>query len=217
MGNYFSSKSPKISSKDIAILELKVQRDKLKQYEKKLILVIDRELEIAKQQLKLKNHHAARLALSKKKYQEQLLAKTSNQLMTIEQLTQTIEYALVEQDIINRLQLGNTVLSQIHDEMGIEKVEKIMEDTADGIAYQKEIQDMISQNFNEEDEQDIMDQLDKLVEDEVKASLDLPEVPKTELNTGVRLDKLPDVPTHDLKQEGIFVEGIKKKQLEPPM
>jgi charged multivesicular body protein 6 len=38
---------------------------------------------MAKKQLELKNHHAARLALCKKKYQMQLLEKTGNQLMTI--------------------------------------------------------------------------------------------------------------------------------------
>ncbi|KAJ3275715.1 hypothetical protein HDV01_007181 [Terramyces sp. JEL0728] len=129
--------------------------------------VIDRELVVAKQQLLLKNHHAARLALSKKKYQEQLLEKTGNQLMTIEQLTQSIEYALVEQDIINRLQLGNKVLEQIHQEMSIEKVEKIMDDTADAIQYQNEIQEIISRELNEEDEEEIMAELDRLIEEEV--------------------------------------------------
>jgi charged multivesicular body protein 6 len=116
----FSSK-PKISAKDKAILELKVQRDKLKQYEKKLATVIDRELTIAKQQLTLKNHHAARLALSKKKYQEGLLQKTGDQLLNIEQLTSTIEYAIVEQQIIEKLALGNDVLKLIHKEMVLER------------------------------------------------------------------------------------------------
>lgn len=174
MGNL--SSAPKISSKDKAVLELKVQRDKLKQYEKKLCVVIERELAIAKTQLTLKNHHAARLALSKKKYQEGLLAKTGEQLLNIEQLTATIEYSMVEQEIIKKLALGNDVLKLIHKEMvrvlvlikDLEKVEKIMDDTADGIAYQNEIQEIISKEFSPEDEQDIMDELDKLIEMEVQ-------------------------------------------------
>jgi charged multivesicular body protein 6 len=158
---------PKITTKDKALLELKVQRDKLKQYEKKLQAVIEKELVVAKQQLAKNNHHAARLALSKKKYQEQLLEKTGNQLMTIEQLCGTIEFALVEQEILQRLEQGNAVLTQIHNEMSLEKVEQIMDDTAEAIAYQNELQNLIGGQFTEEDEEDIMAQLDALVEEEV--------------------------------------------------
>jgi charged multivesicular body protein 6 len=137
--------------------------------------VIQRELEIAKQQLTLKNHHAARLALAKKKYQEQLLEKTGNQLLTIEQLCGTIEYALVEQEIVSRLEQGTKVLNQIHNEMSLEKVEKIMEDTQDAIEYQNEIQDIMSREFTPEDEEDIMAQLDELIEQEVNRISHRPE------------------------------------------
>lgn len=184
----------------------------------KIQLVIQKELQLAKQQLSLKNHHAARLALSKKKYQEQLLEKTGNQLMTIEQLTQTIEYALVEQDIIKRLELGNRVLEQIHKEMSIEQVEKIMDDTAEGIAYQNEIQEIISKEFTEQDEADIMAQLDALVEQEVLFSnqqavekiLELPSAPNNVTKVdGVTeqdkkqqaIDELPSVPNLDPVKE----------------
>ncbi|KAI8898743.1 Snf7-domain-containing protein [Globomyces pollinis-pini] len=207
MGNLVS-KSPKVSSKDKAILELKVQRDKLKQYEKKasrnpeishIQIVIEKELAVAKQQLQLKNHHAARLALTKKKYQESLLEKTGNQLLTIEQLTGTIEYALVEQDIINRLDMGNKVLEKIHQEMSIEKVEKIMDDTADGIAYQNEIQEIMSRELSEEDEEEIMAQLDALVQEEMENDIKiLPTVPKGDAVENHAIDsKFPNVPVKE--------------------
>ena len=96
-------------------------------------MVLDKELQVAKEQLKLKNHHAARLALSKKKYQEQLLQKTGQQLLTLEQLTSSIEYAMVEQQVLEGLQQGNLVLAQLNKEMDIDKVERIMDDTAEGI------------------------------------------------------------------------------------
>ena len=177
MGNWNS----KISTKDKALLELKVQRDKLKQYEKKLQLVINRELEIAKQQLVNKNHHAARLALSKKKYQEQLLEKTGVQLFNIEQLANSIEYALVEQEILNGLEQGNLVLKEIHKETNLDRVEQILDDTADAIAYQNEIQDLLSNNLSAQDEQDILEQLDELIQLENGKQVELPSVPQHEL------------------------------------
>ena len=42
-----------------------------------------------------------------------------------------------------------------------------MDDTAEGIAYQNELQEIIARELSPEDEQDIMDELDKLVELEV--------------------------------------------------
>lgn len=200
----FISKQPKINSKDKAILELKVQRDKLKQYEKKLNGVIQKELQVAKEQLAKKNHHAARLALSKKKYQEQLLIKTGDQLLTLEQLTNTIEFALVEQEIMKGLEEGNKVLAIINKEISIEKVEKIMDDTADAIAYQNEIQEIISTQLTEQDEAEIMTELDKLIELEVISnlineaiekmqSLDIPSAPAGDIISENNLEKLKDI------------------------
>jgi charged multivesicular body protein 6 len=55
----------------------------------------------------------------------------------------------------------------INDEMDLDKVQKIMDDTKDGIAYQNEIQDMITREFTEEDEEDVMRELDALLDIEV--------------------------------------------------
>jgi hypothetical protein len=43
----------------------------------------------------------------------------------------------VEKDIIFGLQQGSTVLKEINKEMSLESVEKLMDDTADAIAYQE--------------------------------------------------------------------------------
>jgi charged multivesicular body protein 6 len=97
MGQWMSS--GQVDKKDRAMLELKLQRDKLRQYEKKLSRVIHEELTLAKEQLKRNNHHAARLCLAKKKYQQSLLKKTEDQLFTLDQLTGALEFALVEQQV----------------------------------------------------------------------------------------------------------------------
>ena len=76
-------------------MELKVQRDRLKQYQKKVIIllntikievVITRETEVAKQQLAAGNKDRALLALRRKKYQQTTLEKTFAQLLNLEQL-----------------------------------------------------------------------------------------------------------------------------------
>lgn len=81
-----SSSKPKVTARDRAILELKVQRDRLKQYVKKINTVVERETEIARLHLRAGNKDLALLSLKKKKYQQQLLEQTSTQIFNLEQL-----------------------------------------------------------------------------------------------------------------------------------
>ncbi|KAG2204742.1 hypothetical protein INT46_008325 [Mucor plumbeus] len=183
----------RVTSQDRAVLDLKVQRDKLKRYQKKVNVVIDKEVEAAKLALQQGNKQKALLALKKKKYQVQLLEKTDQQLMNLEELTHSIEYALVEKQVLEGLKHGNDVLSEIHKETSVEAVEKLMDDTADAIAYQNEIDEMLNGLISAEDEEEIMKELDELREQEINS--ELPNVPSNKLPQAVP-DQIPDVPTH---------------------
>jgi charged multivesicular body protein 6 len=57
--------------------------------------VIDKEIEAAKQALLQDNKKKALLALKKKKYQVQLLEKTEQQLMNLEELVNSIRLDIV--------------------------------------------------------------------------------------------------------------------------
>ncbi|GJE85738.1 vacuolar protein sorting-associated protein SNF7 [Phanerochaete sordida] len=174
---------PKITKQDRAILDLKLQRDKVKQYQKKIQAVLDREHEIARQQLAAGNKDRAILALRKKKYQESLLAKTDGQLENLEQLVSTIEFSLVEVSVLHGLQQGNEVLKEIHKEMNLETVEKIMEETAEAREYQREIDEMLSSNLTVEDEEAVQAELRELqreaLGEQPEREIKLPSAPDT--------------------------------------
>ncbi|KAI9279948.1 Snf7 family [Umbelopsis sp. AD052] len=192
-----SASKNKITDQDKAILDLKVQRDKLKQYHKKLQVVADKEVEIAKQSLAQGNKKKALVSLKKKKYQEQLLEKTDAQLMNLEELTNSIEFALVEKQVLDGLQKGNEVLKEIHKEMSVEAVQKLMDDTADAIEYQNEIDEILSGNLTAEDEEDVLRELDELQQQELEAQM--PAVPD-KVPAGMEHkeeEELPAVPNHD--------------------
>ena len=106
---------------------MKNQRDKLRQYQKRITVLTDREKEIAKECLAKGDTGKAKLALRRKKYQEGLLSKTDAQLAQLEILTSDVEFALVQKDVLFGLQQGTAVLKEIHKEMGgIENVEKLL-------------------------------------------------------------------------------------------
>lgn len=117
---------------------MKNQRDKLHQYQKKIIVITNRETEVAKECLKKGDKRRALLALRRKKYQESLLQKTDAQLAQLETLTSDVEFALVQKDVLFGLQQGTSVLKEIHKEMGgLENVEKLMGENEEAQAYQR--------------------------------------------------------------------------------
>ncbi|KAL1995067.1 hypothetical protein VTN49DRAFT_1254 [Thermomyces lanuginosus] len=178
MGNAQSSR--KITPQDKAILDLKNQRDKLHQYQKKITVLTTRETEIAKECLARNDRRRALLALRRKKYQESLLAKTDEQLAQLEQLTSQVEFALVQKDVLFGLQQGTKVLQEIHREMGgLEAVEKLMGETEEARAYQEEISRMLAGQMSNQDEDEVEDELENL-EREVRGE-QLPDVPDSAL------------------------------------
>ncbi|KIJ26134.1 hypothetical protein M422DRAFT_55666 [Sphaerobolus stellatus SS14] len=86
--------------------------------------------------------------------------------------------------VLHGLQQGNEVLAEIHKEMSIENVEKLLAETQEAREYQQEISDMLANNMTVEDEEAVADQLAAL-EAEVRGQT-LPVVPV-----------LPGVPVND--------------------
>ncbi|KAF2451531.1 charged multivesicular body protein-like protein 6 [Karstenula rhodostoma CBS 690.94] len=161
MGN--SNSSRKISAQDKAILDMKNQRDKLHQYQKRITVLTDREKEIAKECLGKGDTNRAKLALRRKKYQESLLAKTDAQLAQLEQLTSDVEFALIQKDVLYGLQQGTAVLKEIHKEMGgIENVEKLLGESEEARAYQEEISELLANKMSNQDEDEVEDELEQL-------------------------------------------------------
>ncbi|KAI1173166.1 Snf7 family [Nemania sp. FL0916] len=183
MGNANS----RVTAQDKAILDLKLQRDKLHQYQRRITHLTDKETEIARRMLAQGDRRRASLALRRKKYQESLLAKTDAQLEQLERLVSSVEFALIQKDVVFGLQQGTLVLQEIHREIGgIDKVEKLMGETADAIAYQKEISEMLGGRISNQDEDEVEDELANLEREINKTRLNplpLPAVPDTELPT----------------------------------
>ncbi|XP_061191324.1 charged multivesicular body protein 6-like [Saccostrea echinata] len=181
MGGLFSKEKKskptesKVTEQDKAILQLKQQRDKLKQYQKKIVVQIEKDREVAKSLLKDGKKDKAKLMLRKKKFQESLIEKTDGQLENIERMVHDIEFAQIESQVVQGLKVGNDSLKKLHEILSLEDVEKIMDDTRESIDYQREIDDLLSGGLTTQDEEDVLAELDEIVK------VDLPEVPTDEL------------------------------------
>ena len=121
-----------------AILDMKNQRDKLHQYQKRITVITSREEQVARECIRKGDKAKALLALRRKKYQESLLSKTDQQLAQLQALTSDVEFALVQKDVLFGLQQGTAVLKEIHKEMGgLDRVELILSESEEAQAYQE--------------------------------------------------------------------------------
>ena len=160
-------------------------------------MITTREKEIAKECLAKGDKDRALLALRRKKYQESLLQKTDAQLEQLEKLTSSVEFALVQKDVLFGLQQGTAVLKQIHAEMGgLEAVEKMMGESEEARAYQQEISEALAGQMSNADEDEVEDELEAM-EREVEG-VKMPDAPTgTVLGEGA----LPDVPVSEVDAE----------------
>ncbi|CAL8311226.1 unnamed protein product [Arctogadus glacialis] len=184
MGNVFGRKShpSRITEQDRAILQLKQQRDKLKQYQRRITLQLEKERLLAKQLLKDGRKEKALVLLKKKRYQDQLLEKTDNQISNLERMVQDIEFTQIELKVIEGLKVGNDCLKSMHEVMSIEDVERIMDETQEAIEYQRQIDEILAGTLTQEDEESVLAELQALTQEE---EAQLPNVPT---------DPLPEVP-----------------------
>lgn len=120
--------------------------------------------------------------LRKKKYQESLLSNADKQLENLEKLAADLEFAQVELKVLDGLKQGNAALKKVHDMLDINEVEKIMDETREGIEKQQEIDAILTDVLTSEDEEDVLAELDALeAEEELQQRAKLPDVPSDEL------------------------------------
>lgn len=138
------------------------------------------------------------MILRKKKYQENLLATTDKELEALEKLTSDIEFSQVQQQVLDGLQVGNEALKKIHEVLTIDEVERIMDETREGVEKQQEIDNLIASGaLSSEDEDAVAAELEELVASTLPAiDEDIDE-------------KLPDVPTDEPE-----IEKKRKKEKE---
>lgn len=198
MGSLFGKpkkQKSRITQQDKAVLQLKQQRDKLKQYQKRITINMDNERELAKKLLQENKKDKAKLLLRKKKFQEQILNKTDQQLENLERMVHDLEFAVIELQVVEGLKVGNEALKKINEVLSISDIEKILDETQEAVEKQREIDAILSGGLSEDDEEDVMNELDDIIKES------LPEVPENEDLEVV----LPDVPTDK-------IEPVKEKR-----
>ncbi|CAG9530348.1 unnamed protein product [Cercopithifilaria johnstoni] len=182
MGNLFRKQQEvltPVSKQDQAILQLKGQRDKMKQYIKKSEKQMEREKELARQLIKANKKDRALLILKRKRYQESVSEKMLHQLDKIERMVNDLEFAVIEQKVVEQLKNGNEVLKRMNQMISVDDIERIMDETKEAAEFQEEISTMLCGKLGEDDLEEVEKEFAQLIGEE--GELNLPEVPSVPL------------------------------------
>lgn len=200
-------KETKVTEQDRAVLQLKQQRDKLKQYQKRILNNLEAERKIAKQLLQDGRKEKAKLLLRKKRFMEQMLTKTDGQLMNLEQMCHDIEFAQIEHQVLEGLKVGNESLKSLHEMLSIDDIERIMDETREGIEKQQEIDEILGGKLTDEDEEAVLDELESIIAESLPTPMKEPIIGEGDEMTTEEELNLPEIPIDEPK------EKVKRKEV----
>jgi charged multivesicular body protein 6 len=188
-----ASPPSRVNESDKVIAELKITRDKVKNYLKKLESTIAACQSCVKECIRNKQKDKAMLALRKQKYLEKNLETGRGELLNLEGQIVSIENAQIQKNVYEALKQGNDFLKSMNQQLTLQDVDKLMEETAEAIEYQQEVGRALAQQGIEENDEDLLQQLDQLDEKEA-LDYEIPAVPQK------RLGKEEEV-KHEKKQK----------------
>lgn len=191
--------TPKITAQDKAIFQLKQQRDKLKQYQKRLNTIIEKQTDLAKKAVLNKQPQKAKFYLRSKKQQESVINTTFDQLNNLEKLIGTIEYKLIEKDVVYGLQQGNRVLQKLNNEMQVEKIYALIDQLEDEKLKVDEVSELLggANQLNRSEEEEVDQEFENLQKEihgknnqAKEEGNELPKIPDTK--------PMPDAPNTEI-------------------
>jgi charged multivesicular body protein 6 len=180
-----------ISAHDKAVYEVKVQRDRLQKYAAQLNKLIDQETTEAQRLLALGLKPRALQLLRRRKYQTNSLRLCEQQMLNLEQLVQSLEFAKIQERVFAALKQGSTALQSIQRMTSVDEVDALMSDTQEAVQQREEADQRLSQHLSSVDDQEIANEL-QLLEAQIMVHEQVASPPIT-------LADLPEVPSHKIE------------------
>lgn len=141
------------------------------------------------------------LLIKLKKHKENAAEKIDGQLLTILQQIEDVEWASVSVQVFSAMRAGTDALNKIHDEMSVDDVKCLLDETKEAIEIENEINTLLAGQTLGIDEDTLMKELDNLValsaqsDDRKLNSVVFPTAPSD------NIEILPAVPTHNISIE----------------
>jgi len=154
---------PSLSPKDKAIWDLKVARDNLQKFRKRLESDSATLYERSRILVQQKHNDRALLLLKLRKYKQNEVGKVDAQLFTVLQMIDNVEWEAINEEVVNALKTGNAALKKMQQEITLEYVEDLMEQTNEAIAKEREISDMLAGHISSDENEELERELELIM------------------------------------------------------
>lgn len=176
-----------VSSPGATIVKLKESIATQEKREEHIQRKVDAMIAEAKAKMAKNDKKGALFSMKRKKMYEGELDKIQNVKMTLETQVMNLESASQNAETFQAMSAGKVAMSKIRDDVGIEKVDDMMDDIREEFEMANEISNAIAQPVDPllADEDDLLAELENIGADSLEA--ELLEEPKKDI-------ALPDVP-----------------------
>mmetsp|Transcript_90168 Transcript_90168/g.209783 ORF Transcript_90168/g.209783 Transcript_90168/m.209783 type:complete len:243 (+) Transcript_90168:43-771(+) len=139
------SRPPGVDEHDMALLDLKVQRDQLFGHRRRFEAMLERDEAAARDCIRQSRKTQAMLALRKKKMHDQLLNECLSHLARIDELIENIEITRIQQQSIQALAAGVATMKKMQKETGgVDYINQLMDDRQEAIEAQRELNEALA-------------------------------------------------------------------------
>uniref|UniRef100_A0A7S0RXD5 Charged multivesicular body protein 6 n=1 Tax=Pyramimonas obovata TaxID=1411642 RepID=A0A7S0RXD5_9CHLO len=180
MGNTFTSSkkstgASKVTQSDRALLDLKVQKRKLTEYQKRVENSAKQAAQQAKEHVANKNRERALVELRRKKYLDQTVSRLDDQILRVEELVISIQESVQTAQVMERLREGASALKEVQRSLRVEEVDKIMDTMSEAQMNMEQVNELLSQSLTEADDLATQEELEVLESQMLQE--DLPSLP----------------------------------------
>lgn len=215
-------KQYKMTKHDKAILELKKSRDNIDKYSQSMFKKIGMERRQVKNIISNKSKNKdgklspademkCKSILKRIRYQESLVNKAVQQLMSLEEMILSIDFKQVEMTFMEGLENGNTILKQLNQELSLEKVDDLLDESEEQMAIANEINEVLGEHQINVAGQQIEDEVDLELQDMIKEMEGSVEMKKPD-STVEKLPSVSHLPELEPKKEKLQKEETEEEE-----
>jgi charged multivesicular body protein 6 len=130
--------------------------------------------------------------LKLKRFKEKETNNADGQLISVLEMIDTVEWEHSNMEVLKALKSGTNMLNKMHEEMSLDDIENLLDETNEAIEVENQINSLIAGQLNVADDEELELELAGLMKDELQTG----NLKKT-VNTATAVDeiKFPVVPT----------------------
>lgn len=155
------------------------------------------------------------MVLKLRRFKDAEADKVDAELMTVLEMIENVEWEHANMEVLKALKAGTASLNKLHEEMSLDDVADLLDETNEAIAMENQINEMLAGQFNLTDNAELERELAELMGETVEVEANPTDKKKAEATS--KDINLPTVPTAPIVPKAAEPAKPKKQQKQPEL